>query len=174
MNLCTNFDFKILWIFHMPGFYFVHSHCCETIEITTCNFNFNIISPSMPVRNSYLPSAACMHQWIGSALVQIMACRLDGARQLSELMLTYYSMKFYLKLKYFHSRKCAWIRRLQNGGRFVQGEMSWLMKTSSFTGIQFRQSNEACRTLFLSLTLMVSVINDSRATSGSSRNCGTV
>ena len=35
------------------------------------------------------PSVAYMHHWIGSALVQIMACRLIGAEPLSEPMLEY-------------------------------------------------------------------------------------
>ena len=56
--------------------------------------------------NSSPPSAAYMRRWTGSALVQIMACRLDGAKPLSEPMLTYceldpkehISMKFYLEL----------------------------------------------------------------------------
>ena len=39
--------------------------------------------------NSSPPSAAYMRQWIGSALVQIMACRLNGAKPLSEPMLEY-------------------------------------------------------------------------------------
>ena len=39
--------------------------------------------------NSSPPSAAYMHQWIGSALVQIMACRLFGAKSLSKPMLDY-------------------------------------------------------------------------------------
>ena len=39
--------------------------------------------------NSYPPSATCMCQWIGSALVQIMVCRLFGAKLLSKLMLGY-------------------------------------------------------------------------------------
>ena len=39
--------------------------------------------------NSSPPSAAYMHQWIGSALVQIMACRLFGAKPLSNPMLGY-------------------------------------------------------------------------------------
>ena len=34
--------------------------------------------------NSSSPSAAYMRQWIGSALVQIKACRLIGAKLLSE------------------------------------------------------------------------------------------
>ena len=39
--------------------------------------------------NSSTPSAAYMHQWTGSALVQVMACRLFGAKPLPEPMLTY-------------------------------------------------------------------------------------
>ena len=39
--------------------------------------------------NSFLPSAAYMRQWIGSALVQIMACRLFGAKPLSKKMLRF-------------------------------------------------------------------------------------
>ena len=41
------------------------------------------------VVHSYPPSAAYMRQWIGSALVQIMACRLFGAKPLSKPMLGY-------------------------------------------------------------------------------------
>ena len=39
--------------------------------------------------NSSPPSAAYMHQWIGSSLVQIMACRLLGPKSLSKPMLSY-------------------------------------------------------------------------------------
>ena len=39
--------------------------------------------------NSSPPSAAYMRQWTGPALVQIMACRLFGAKPLSEPMLEY-------------------------------------------------------------------------------------
>ena len=82
--------------------------------------------------NSSPPSASYMPQWTGSALVQIMACRLDGNKPLSEPMLTYcqlksqghISMTFYLKFKYFHSRKCNWNWRLRNSGNFVSGSMS--------------------------------------------------
>ena len=43
---------------------------------------------STPVQiNSSPPSAAYMRQWIGSALVQIMACRLFGAKTLSKPVL---------------------------------------------------------------------------------------
>ena len=73
-----------------------------------------------------------MPQWTGSTLVQIMACRLFGAKPLSKLMLGYCrlhpqeqnSVKFELKYKSFHSRKCMQIYRLRNCRHFVQGEMS--------------------------------------------------
>ena len=59
------------------------------------------------------PSAAYIRRWTVSALVQVMACRLGGAKPLSEPMMTYcpwdpkehISMKFYLKFKYFHLKK---------------------------------------------------------------------
>ena len=41
------------------------------------------------------PSAAYMRQWIGSALVQIMACRLFGTKPLSKPVLGYYRMDPY-------------------------------------------------------------------------------
>ena len=86
--------------------------------------------------NSSPPSATYMRRWTESALIQIMACRLDGAKPLSEPMLTYCqlcpkehtSMKFYLKFKYFHSTKCVWTCRLQNIGCSVQGEILTPMK----------------------------------------------
>ena len=82
--------------------------------------------------NSSPPRATYMHQWIGSALVQIMACRLFGAKLLSKPMLGYCqldpqeetSVKLRSKYKTFHSRKCIWKYHLWNGGHFVQGEMS--------------------------------------------------
>ena len=42
--------------------------------------------------NSSSPIAAYMRQWIGSALIQIMACRLFGAMPLSEPVLEYCQM----------------------------------------------------------------------------------
>ena len=76
--------------------------------------------------------AAYMRQWTGrQALVQVMACRLFGAKSLPEPMLTYcqldpqeqISVKFHSKYKIFHSRKCIWTYRLRDAGHFVQGEM---------------------------------------------------
>ena len=63
-----------------------------------------------------------MRQWTRSSLVQIMACRLFGAKPLSEAMLTYCQLdpKQYISMKCFWkssfcSRKCIWKHCLQNG-----------------------------------------------------------
>ena len=59
----------------------------------TRNFTYLLRSPwtlVIPLDNSSPPSAAYMHQWIGSALVQIMACRrLFGTKPLSKPVLGY-------------------------------------------------------------------------------------
>ena len=67
-----------------------------------------------------------------------MACHLSGAKPLPEPMLTYCqpkdpkepkeqtSKKFEPKYHTFHW-KCIWKCRLQSGGHFVQGEMSWII-----------------------------------------------
>ena len=68
-----------------------------------------------------------------AALIQLMACRLFSTKPSPQSMLTYcqlnpqehITMKFYLKFKYFHSRKRIWKWRLQNGGHFVQATMYW-------------------------------------------------
>ena len=90
------------------------------------------LNDGMMAINSSPPSAAYMRQWTGSALVQIMACRLIGAKPLSEPMLTYCqldlweqtSVKFKSKYKTFHSWNFKWKCRLRSGDHFVQGEMS--------------------------------------------------
>ena len=77
------------------------------------------------------PSAAYMRQWTGSALGQVMACRLVGPKPLPEPMLA---------ICYLHSNKLKWnsIRNsvifdektafeivvCQNGGHFIQEDMS--------------------------------------------------
>ena len=79
--------------------------------------------------NSSPPSVAYMRQWISSALVQIMASRLFGAKPLSEPVLVYLSIwSLGKKLQWnfnqntkLHSRKCIWKYRLRKGGHFVQG-----------------------------------------------------
>ena len=73
--------------------------------------------------NSDSPSATYMRQWTGSALVQIMTCRLVGAKPLPEPMLVYCQLnpqvKFKSRYKTFHSWKCIW-KHLRNGGHFGQ------------------------------------------------------
>ena len=65
------------------------------------------------------------------SLVQIMACCLVGTKPLSGPMLEYCllypweqtSVEFQSEFKHFHSRKCIWKCRLQNGVYFVSASM---------------------------------------------------
>ena len=56
------------------------------------------------------PSAACMRRWTGSGLVQIMACRLFGAKPLLKPMLTY----CHLDHVYWQTVSMPCVRLLQN------------------------------------------------------------
>ena len=62
--------------------------------------------------NSSPPSAEYMHQCLGSAMVQIVACRLFDAKTLSKPMPGYFQLDHYeqssVKYKTFHSLKCIW------------------------------------------------------------------
>ena len=86
--------------------------------------------------NSSPPSATYMCQWTGSALFQVMACRLFGAKPLPEPVLAYcqlesweqISVNFESEFYHSHSRKYIWKCRLLYGDHFVQGEMSWRKK----------------------------------------------
>ena len=71
---------------HME-FKFVRCNMVLT-EPMDCNGLINRVLLRQAV-NSSPPSAACMRQLIGSALVQIMACRPFGAKPLSKPMLSY-------------------------------------------------------------------------------------
>ena len=81
--------------------------------------------------NSSTPSAAYMCRWTESALVQVMACRLFGAKPLPEPMFTFCqldhqehtSVKFESKYKTFNSRKCIWKCRLRNCGHLVSASV---------------------------------------------------
>ena len=67
-------------------------------------------------------SAVYMRQWNGSALVQVMVCRLIDAKPLPDLIVTYCQLN---KLQWnligqkFHSWKCIWICRLWMAGGWV-------------------------------------------------------
>ena len=74
-----------------------------------------------------------MHPQIEPSLVRIMACRLLGAKPLSEPMMAVYllvpweqfSVKFESKYCNFLSRKCFWKYCLRNGGHFVSASMCY-------------------------------------------------
>ena len=97
--------------------------------------------------NSFPPSVAYICQWIGSALVGIMAWHLFGAKPLSNQCWANVKwtlrnkLQFWLiliKYKSFHSRKCIWKYHLRNGGHFVSALMcckSGDYISSSYTSI---------------------------------------
>ena len=83
--------------------------------------------------NSSPPSAAYMFQWNGSALVQVMACRLVGTKPLPEPALTYcqldheeQTLKFEWEYITVHSWKCISNCRLRNVGLLSRGR--WVDK----------------------------------------------
>ena len=85
--------------------------------------------PLLYLRLTHLPLVPYMHQWIGSALAQIMACRLFGAKPLSKPMLGYCqldcqeqtSVKMESEFYHFHSRKCIWKCHLPEWRPFCPG-----------------------------------------------------
>ena len=77
------------------------------------------------VINSSPPSAVYMRQRTGSALVQIMACRLLGAKPLPEPMQAYCQLDSWEHISpefyHFHSRKYIWNCRLPKWRPFCPG-----------------------------------------------------
>ena len=79
------------------------------------------------------PNAPFIRQWTGSTLVQVMVCRLSGAKPLPEPMLPccrlgpheQLSWNFESKYETFHSWKCTWKRRLRNDGHCALLRCSW-------------------------------------------------
>ena len=95
--------------------------------------------------------------------VQIMDCRLFGAKLLSEPMLTYCqfdlrrqsSVKVLSKLQHFHSRKCGWEYHLSNGGHFVSTSMcTWIPR--------HRELNQNITNTCENVVCEMSIINLSR------------
>ena len=78
-----------------------------------------------------------MRQWLGSALVRVMACRLFGANSLPEPLLAYSQIDSceqnevkFSEFYHFHSRKCILICRLPKWRSVCPGRdelISWLM-----------------------------------------------
>ena len=97
----------------LPKYMYLLSRVCTTINV-----------------NSSPHSAAYMRRCIGSALLQIMVCRLFGTKPLSEQTFRYSQelspglLVYRNKLQWnFNqtSRKCIWLYRLWNGSHFVKG-----------------------------------------------------
>ena len=94
-----------------------------------------ITPPTHPLHTHTHTSAAYMRRWTVSALVQVLTCRLFGAKSILEPMLNYCqfnpqehaSVKCETKYKTFHSWIYIWKCRLRNGGHFVQGEISYII-----------------------------------------------
>ena len=71
-------------------------------------------------------SAAYMRQWTGSSLVQVMACRLLGAKPFPEPMLGIVNLTpgIWIGIPSFHSTKCIWKSRLSILRPFCPGWVS--------------------------------------------------
>ena len=84
-------NYGVYWTSSMTWYDITFSFCFLILStkednIRKCNYILEIMNQSF---NSSPPSATYMCQWIGSALVQMMACRLFGAKPLSKPMLGY-------------------------------------------------------------------------------------
>ena len=90
---------------------------------------FLTLTSQMIYQNSSPPSAAYRRQWIRSALVLIMACRLFGNRTIiwtNAVLLSIGPLgtnfsEILINIQNFHSRKFIWKYRLRKDGHFVQG-----------------------------------------------------
>ena len=120
------FPYVIYWWIMSPG---GHNRNCysDTLSFysTPCNPFEGVVLLDETNRNTVFkwvsfthlpPSAAYMRQWIWSALIQIMACRLFSAIPLSKPMLVIVNcslrnklqLKFLIKIHIFYSQKCIW------------------------------------------------------------------
>ena len=124
----------------MTNFRMMQSSYRETLLIfkDTCTFIYIYPDPAFIESDelysriiSLGPRDAYICRCTRSSLVHIMACRLLGARSLSEPMLTYSqlgnkeqnSVKYQSKFEHFHSRKRIWKYHLESGGRLVSASM---------------------------------------------------
>ena len=87
--------------------------------------------------NSSPPSAAYMCQWIGSVLVQRMACHLFGTKPLSKPTLCCRNLR--IKHQWIFIQNTCFIHEnasenvvCENGGHFVRVEMSWKRRSPLF------------------------------------------
>ena len=113
---------------------------CWRQVITWATDNSYYVAMWRDLVNSSPASAAYTRQWTGSALVQIMTCRLSSAKPLPELMLVYcrmdsieqISMILESKLYHVHSSKCIWNCHLPKWQPFCPREMSSNELTMTF------------------------------------------
>ena len=115
---------------------------------------------SSPI-NSSPPSPTYMRQWTGSSLLQVMACRLFGAKPLPEPMLIYcqldswehISVKFESEFYHFHSRKCSWKCRLPKWRPFCPGgDELMATRVLPMLTIAVMVARVTCSTPFISYT----------------------
>ena len=103
------------------------------------------------------PSATYMRQWIGSALVQIMACRLCGAKpfylnQCWVIVNWNLGNKLQWNLNQNDSQKCIWKYCLRNGVHFVQGR--WGKDKKSHRKYSWPLIHNMCSKIALSKLLL--------------------
>ena len=90
-----------------------------------------------------------MRQWTGSALVQVIACRLFGTKPLPEPMLAYcqlysweqISMKFESEFCNLHWRKCIWNYRLLKWRPFCPGGDELMSRTACLQYMRYTESS---------------------------------
>ena len=110
------------------------ARCCQAICHYLSQYPPRSMSPEYGITrpqwvNSPPPSVAYVHQWTGSSLLQVMACRLFGAKPLPESMLAYcrldswkqISVKFESESYYFQSSICIWNCHLPKWRPFCPG-----------------------------------------------------
>ena len=78
----------VAWFWDMPGLRSLRT----PNEVRTCNQAATVSYQVSTTFNSSPYSAAYMRRWTGSPLVQVMACRLLGAKPLPEPMNTYFRL----------------------------------------------------------------------------------
>ena len=89
LNQCCLIISEVLWHSSKDNFTGNSQEICPWYEFENHQFKITVASHRSQWVNSSPPSSAYMRQWIGSALVQIMACCLFAAKPLPEPMLTY-------------------------------------------------------------------------------------
>ena len=100
--------------FESKFYYFLSRKCIWNVVCKSGgHFVQGKMSEHLEAGAKWLPFWRWHCQWVGTTLVQIMACCLFGTKPLSKP-----------KYKTLHSWKCIWKHCLRHGGHFVQGEMS--------------------------------------------------